>query len=443
MRYLLILLFVFGFIGVKQSQAVECLPSCDRDDSRFLEIAGTGLSTIAGAEIIVNLVSNGDNLEFSIFDGEAAGLWDVFGGPAIEIHLQFQLFADPTGDSSGLGGIPLAIWTSDGSFGINAGQPMPDNDWVDFSFPNTNSALSIPPALGDFTYTLHVTPIDPMLGGMTSNVFKVRTAEIMYVPAMTPVTFISNISGDTAETQIEALNIVYPDADADLLTNSFCGMPPGVICDLNDPSCCLFETTYDGTWRFFMEVPAGETELFVWDGDFDYGDLAGTVFDTNDPNTPGDPFLPSWSIGTDVVFQTARPAVPHDNNGDSSIFFAVRDPNIQYFLISPEGDSYQNFNPSGDREWELFKLSTLTNDPAVAEYMVDNIPGGLWEVRIIGLDISNLNSILLPFDLRGEIIDPPEPVPTLNQWGLIALAVMGLFVSIFYLRRKRGTEING
>ncbi|MEX0998579.1 MAG: IPTL-CTERM sorting domain-containing protein [Thermodesulfobacteriota bacterium] len=442
MRYLLIPLFILllGFNSVKSADAIECLPSCNVLDSKFLEIAGTDLSTIAGAEIVVNLVSrSGDNLQFGIFDGEAAGVWDVFGGPAIEIHLKLELHADPQGDGSGLNNTPIALWTTDGSSGLNAGSAMSDNEWSDFTFANVQQAQG---ADGSFIYTIRITPIDPMLGGMTANVFKIRTQDIMYVPAMFPVTYISNLTGVTNEQFEIAIQAVYPNVTLDFNTGSFCGFPPGEICDLNDPSCCFFETNYDGVFRFFMNVPEGEEALDVWDGDYDYGDLAGTVSDTDDPNTPGDPFLPEWSLGTDVVFQTARPALPHDNNGSSSEFFIVRDPNITYFVIDPLGNSYQNFNPSGDREWELFKLSTLTDDPAVAEYMVDSIPPGLWEVRMEGVDISNLNSIVLPFDLRGveddgTPTDDPTDVPTLNEWGLAALSAFVLLISVYYIRRQR------
>ena len=445
MRYVVISLFVtlLGFYISNPTKALECLPSCEENDARFLEIAGTALSTIAGAEIVVDMVSTGDNLEFGIFDGDSGGFWDVFGGPSIVIELNFELFADPAGDASGLQGVPIGFWTSDGSNGLNAGDPMGDNGWFDITFPNVPQAEN---NFGEYIYTLRITPQDPMLGGITANTFKIRTAEILYVPAMIPITFIANITSETTPQSVEIIETVYPNAVIDPDTFSICGLPPGELCDLNDPSCCLFETTYDGTWSFFMEVPDGETSLTVYDGDFDYGDFAGTVFDTDDPNSLPAPFLPPWSAGTDVVAQTARPANPHDNNGDSSEIIFVRDPNIQYFVIDPLGNSYQNFNPSGDREWEVFRLDTQTSDPTIAEFMVDSIPEGMWEVRLVGVDISNLNSLVLPFDLRGTPGDDPDDdpmlVPTLNEWGLMVLAAMGLIISVLYLKRRKKVEMN-
>jgi len=319
---------------------------------------------------------------------------------------------------------------------------MANNGWSDFSFLNVPSAQT---ADGSYIYSMRITPLDPDIPGNAENIFKIRTPGELYVPAMFPVTFITPFGGqDDLAFFSEDIMILYPNATLDIDTGSICGLPPGEICDLNDPSCCLFETNYNGDWSFFMNVPDGETSLDVWDGDLDYGDFAGTVFDTDDPNTPGDPFLPPWSIGTDVVFQTARPANPHDNNGSSSEFIFVRDPNIQYFVIDPLGNSYQNFNPSGDREWELCRLDTTTDNPAVAEYQVNSIPPGMWEVRLVGVDMSNLNSIVLPFDLRGEIVEEPPPaeVPTLGEWGLMMLSVFVLLVSVLYLRRRRNTGAN-
>ncbi len=168
MRYLLIPLFilVLGFNYAPFANSTQCLPTCSAIDGRFLSVAGTALSTIAGAEIVVDLVSKGENLEFGIFDGEAAGLWDTFGGATIEIHLKLELHADPAGDASGLNSAVIALWTTDGSSGLNTGNAMPDNDWIDFAIPNTPAAQA---ANGDFVYTIRITPIDPMLGGLTNN----------------------------------------------------------------------------------------------------------------------------------------------------------------------------------------------------------------------------------------------------------------------------------
>ena len=60
--------------------------------------------------------------------------------------------------------------------------------------------------------------------------------------------------------------------------------------------------------------------------------------------------------------------------------------------------------------------------------------------------MQNLNSLRLPYavigvDDEGNPVFPPDMparIPTLNQWGLISLAIISLFVSVCYLRfRKR------
>lgn len=438
MRYIVISVFVVSilFNYAISAVALECLPTCSSVDGRFLDISGPGLSTIVDEEIVVNFVSTGDNLNFSVFDGEAGGFWDNVSGTE-KFELIYELYADPQGDGSGIGGPVIAIWSGNGSAGLNTGTPMADNSWSDFSLPNTPSALG---SNGEYIYTLRISSLGNMVAGSTANNFKLRTNEVLYVPAMFPVTFITPLTGETPERTVEQILILYPNATCDNeACTSICGLSPGETCDPQDPECCLFETTYDGTWSFFMNVPEGESGLDVWDGDLDYGDFSGTVFDTDDPNTPGDPFLPPWSIGTDVVFETARPANPPDDSQLPSEGIFVRTPSIQYVLIDPLGNSYQNFNPSGDREWEKFRLDTTTDNPAVAEYMVDSIIPGMWEVRLVGTDMANLNSILLPFDLRGEIVEEPPPaeVPTLGEWGLIMLSIFVLMVSVLYLRRQR------
>ena len=328
-----VLLVSFSF--VKPTSSLECMPTCSSVDGRFLTIAGTGLSTIVDQEVIVNFHSTGDNLEFGIFDGEAGENWDLAPNPGSRFHVMYELYADPAGDASGLNGPVIATWTGDGSSGLNSGTPMANNNWSDFSFLNVPSAQTPD---GSYIYSMRITPLDPDIPGNAENVFKIRTSGELYVPAMFPVSFITPFGGQEDQAFFtEDIMTLYPNATFDIDTMSVCGLPPGETCDPNDPSCCLFETNYDGTWSFFMNVPGGEIGLNVWDGDFDYGDFAGTVFDTDDPNTPGDPFLPPWSEGTDVVFQTARPADPHDNNGSSSEIYLCSRPKYSIFCYRSIG----------------------------------------------------------------------------------------------------------
>ncbi|MEM7009758.1 MAG: hypothetical protein AAF462_11555 [Thermodesulfobacteriota bacterium] len=437
---LLYLILVFSF-GVDKVAALDCLPTCSAVDNEFLEVPGNGLSTIGGAQITVVLVSTGENFEFGIFDGDARMQFDPVVGSE-DVQIKLELHADPLGDGSGLAGPVIALWTSDGSDGLNTGEPMLDNDWSDFTFPNDPSALN---ANGEYVYTLFITPLSPTLGTSISNLFKLRTPGIMYVPAGIPVSFAAAINSETPELSVELLMLIYPNITCD---NPACtmicgGFTPTSLCDYRDPSCCLHETTYDGIWNFFMEVPDGETALDIWDGDFDHGDENSPVFDTDDPNTPGFPFLPPWTAGTEAISETANISQPNDDNGPPTGSVVVRTPNIFYSVIDPLGNSYQNNNPSGDREWELFRLDTLTSDPSIADVQVPSIPAGLWEIRIEGVDMSNLNALVLPFDMRGERIGEPitaRNVPTLNKWGIIAIATFMLIASLIYFRRRHSIK---
>lgn len=306
MRYLEIGILVLSLMLVQQANALECLPTCQTNDGRYMSVPGAGLATIAGTETLANFIAAGDNLEIAIFDGDATLLWDAFNGDPNRLLLRFELFADPMGDGSGVGAA-LATWTSDGSSGLNTGQPMPNNDWFDIVFPNHPSALN---ANGEYVYTLRAFPINALSPG-TSNSFKLRTNDSIYVPAMNPISFIVQLGNpENEEVLVEGFMTIYPNVtcnnNSPTCADGFCGLPPGDSCDPTDPSCCLFETTYDGTWRFFMEVPAGLTQLDVWDGDFDVGNYDNTTLDTNDPNTPGNPFLPPWALGTAAIFQAAQ-----------------------------------------------------------------------------------------------------------------------------------------
>ena len=439
--YILSIVFASLFFIPQMSfaQPYVCFPSCSAVDGRFLVVAGPDRRTIVGAEIVVNLVSNGDELEFGVFDGEAGENWDV-ATVGNMLHLKYELHADPEGDSSGLMGPVLATWTGDGSGGLNAGTPMNNNGWSDFNFPHVPEAQA---ENGDFIYTMRITPIALVDG--TESVFKIRTVGNIYVPAMFPVSFIGGFGGNESfNFFLEDLEIIYPEAF--FIGFDLCGMPGG--CNrLIDPGCCTVTTNYDGTWSFFMVVPQGETALDVWDGDFDFGDYLATLVDTNDPNTPGDPFIPDWSIGTDVEFEGAAGALPPDDLDPGPTALTTRPPNVFYNVIDSLGTQYLNDNPSGDVEWELFRMDTMTDDPAIAEYQAAGIPQGLWEVRIEGLDLSNLNSLVLPYDIlgfdeNGDPVLPPEPplpprnVPTLNEWGLIAMAVIFGIVGYMVIRRR-------
>jgi hypothetical protein len=199
--------------------------------------------------------------------------------------------------------------------------------------------------------------------------------------------------------------------------------------------------TYDGTFRFFFDVPEDAIVLEFWDGDADRGNFDGTKTDTDDPNTPNT--IPSFApLSTDVVPQGVNPPDPPDdlNPNTDFRFLARQEGPVSYLTIFPDGQVFDNINPSGNREWEKWLISTVTSDPAIADRMAPVIPAGEYEIRLEGLDIANIVSIRPFTSIRGEVIPDEEitaSVPTISEWGLIALAVVFGIIGVLYSRRYR------
>jgi hypothetical protein len=233
-----------------------------------------------------------------------------------------------------------------------------------------------------------------------------------------------------------------------------------MFCDpVEDPSCCLNPTNYDGVWKFCFIVPQSIDTLDIWDGDLDFGSESfdaegncikpdGVALDTDDPNTPIP--LPEWALNTDAITQSASiPTAPADDHGCSPL--VNRPPSVTYDLVGPNGVSYTNVNPSGNIEWELFNISTLPFNPIFFDIHVDSIEPGLWCIKTNGNDMQNLNSLRVPYavigvDEEGNPVFPPEMptrIPTLNEWGLLTLSAFALLISVYYIRRQRkvATEI--
>ena len=81
-------------------------------------------------------------------------------------------------------------------------------------------------------------------------------------------------------------------------------------------------------------------------------------------------------------------------------------------LIVPDGvTSYTNLDPSGNREWEEFRLDTTTSDPSITDHYVTDIPAGLWTIEARGVDLHNLNAMRFEYPILGVDADgvPTEP----------------------------------
>jgi hypothetical protein len=77
---------------------------------------------------------------------------------------------------------------------------------------------------------------------------------------------------------------------------------------------------------------------------------------------------------------------------DSPLGFWVREGAVSYEVWGPDGRRLAtNDNPSGNQEWERFRLSTTSGDPD-ADVFVPDLPAGIYEVRVRNLDLENLNA---------------------------------------------------
>ena len=268
---------------------------------------------------------------------------------------------------------------------------MPDNAWIDYTV-NTDPSAQAPS--GNYFYLLRIQLITP--GVTTLNAFKIRTGGgfvggSSLFPSPEPFSYIANVTGGPD------FGIVYP---------AFPSITP---------------TRYDGTFDFYFEQPVSQRDITVWDGDFDFGKYDGTVKDTDDPDTPNAPFRPPWAtpdavpegVATGAGGATGNP--PDDRNPAGFGIYLSKPPSIRYDLIFPDGRSFANNDPSGNQEWEQFKIST---DPFVRSQMDyhtdDLIPPGIFRLHLQGVDMQNLNALLLPgralcVDQSGVPCNPLHP----------------------------------
>jgi hypothetical protein len=367
-------LLAFLLAGTAFGQVTyTCLPSCSSTDARFLAIAnGVGFVTLSQPtlDLEIGVPKGTTNFTVGVFDGDSKGAdlslnshWDS-GSPAI---YTYTLYEDPNRDHAAQTIAPLGLLPTQLS------TTMPDNAWVDFAV-NTDAGAMAPS--GNYFYLLRITLTTPLIPNL--NAFKVRTSGAnvggsSLFPSPEPFSYIANIFGSAD------LQIVYP---------SFPSVTP---------------TTYDGSFDFYFEQPVSQRDITVWDGDFDYGKFDGSVNDTDDPDTPNAPFLPVWAtpdtvsegVATGLTGSTGNP--PDDRNPAGSGIFLVKSPSVRYDLLFPDGRSFANNDPSGNQEWEQFKISTDPFDRSLMDYHTDDlIPPGIFRLHIQGVDMQNLNALLLP-----------------------------------------------
>jgi len=355
------------------AQPYNCLPSCSSVDGRFLAVAnGTGFVTLSEPvlDLEISVPAGTTNFSVGVFDGDSRGVdatltphWDLGTAGAI---FTYTLYADPLGNRTGTTVVPL------GGLPFQSSTTMPDNGWIDFTV-NTGAAAQAPS--GNYFYLLRIQLTAP---AVTLNAFKVRTGGAQVggsslFPAPKPFSYIANATSTTD------IGIVYP------------GFP------------ALTPTFYDGTFSFYFDQPVSAHDITVWDGDFDHGKFDGTEGDTNDPDTPDAPFRPVWatsdtvSEGVAVGLSGSTGNPPDDRNPASTGIYLLKTPSIRYDLIFPDTRTFANNNPSGNQEWEQFKVSTAPFNSSQMDYSTPTIPPGTYELEINGVDMLNLNALLLPF----------------------------------------------
>jgi hypothetical protein len=351
----------------------NCLPTCSSTDARFLAIAnGVGFVTLSQPtlDLEIGVPSGTTSFTVGVFDGDSKGVdgtltahWDS-GSAAV---YTYTLYDDPNRDHAAAVVAPLSGQS------VQLSTTMPDNDWIDFTV-NTDVGAQSPS--GNYFYLLRIQLTTPLIPNL--NAFKIRTSGAnvggsSLFPSPQPFSYIANLAGNGDA------KIVYP---------AFPSATP---------------TTYDGYFDFYFDQPVSQNDITVWDGDFDFGKWDGSVKDTDDPDTPNAPFLPSWAT-PDTVPEGASTGLgassgnpPDDVNPAGSGIYLVRPPSIRYDLYFPDGRTFANNDPSGNQEWEQFKISTAPFDRSQMDYHTDDlIPPGIYHLRIQGVDMQNLNALLLP-----------------------------------------------
>ena len=208
------------------------------------------------------------------------------------------------------------------------------------------------------------------------------------------------------------------------------------------PSFPVPATNYDGTISLRALVESTqECALDIYDGDADRAGTANAANypdESDDPNTPADGiatgFFP-FPLSADTLEEGIIPGNPADNSQnrpDRSIGVPI------FYTVDPEPptaaygvDCCVNDNPSGDKEWELYRIASsapgcpdvtdpnydpddLTstggvNGPAPAaapDEVVDIIAPGFHRITLGGMDENNLNFLNVSADIfAGDAFD--------------------------------------
>jgi len=385
-------------------------PTASTTDARMLGLSGRPAITLAGETIRIRLETpaNLNTFELGLFDGDTgkdnagninatAGNWDS--GSA---ELEYSVFADPEGD--GVPGTLVARWLGNSPNPLSgpnytaSSATMPNNAWWSAQVTNAPTAQA---ADGSFVYLLVVRLTDP--ASATSSNFKLRVSGKL---ALYPGNF-------------STIPAAYTDSDYRIVYPAWDGTQPPAGSNFWQTTA----TTFDGTFDYLLQVPAGLTALELWDGDYDHGSAQLTATpsglpiantkDTDDANTPNG--IPQFAAGTAAIAEAAQGVgnPPDDNFRD----WLRRSPAVRYEVVAPNGQVFSNENPSGNLEWERFVIAAQgAPEAATADHVVaaSTLPAGVWRMRVNGLDLDNLTFQRFPVLLLGqdEGGEPPAEVPS-------------------------------
>ena len=353
----------------KSTAGFKCFPTCSATDGRFLALAnGSQLLSLSEPNLKVRIGVPAGTASFvvGVFDGDSgkkiangASRWDQ----GYNTSFTYRLLADPKGDGTGTAPVEL----QPGKTAILSAT-LANDGWSDFTVA-TSAAAQAPS--GNYFYTLQITLDDPKI--LTLNSLKLRTSAQLTID-LKLFSYIPNYAS------LEDIQVLYP---------KFPDLAP---------------TTYDGTFVFYFEMPADQNEVVVWGGDFDYGKWDRSTKDTDDPDTPNAPFLPPWATsdavpeGIAVGLNGATGSPPDDNSPAGTAGpYMVRPPSLRWDLVFPGGQVFANNNPSGNREWEQFRIARPPFDRNLMDGATDQIPHGVYGIVISGVDLQNLNAIRTPY----------------------------------------------
>lgn len=366
-------------------------PTADEKDARFVAIVGNGLASLGDQVLSTKLAvpRGASELEVGVFDGDTGGIWDVGTTP-----VTFTLYADPLNTSST--SVLIHQWTS---------TQMADNAWTTLRVPLSDFQNLAQGPSGHYFFNLVIASTNP--ADTSLNAFKLRARGTV---ALRPTAF-----SITAQVRLLAeAQTVYPAYPA------------------------VTPTTNDGQWNFFMDVPSTPEHFEIWDGDMDYGSASGSTLDTADPDTATSSdlvtktsptgvakLIPSWA---NPAYVNAEGAKGKGNPADDAASpLIARTPSVEYDVIDAKGTSYTNSNPSGTEEWERFRIDTAPFDRTKMDYHADQLPAGVYQMRLRGLDLSNLCAIKLDYDALGVSRNglPGKPLRAFELGDTVWLDVNG------------------